>query len=179
MKKKVFLAVLFLTLALFLLSFGFSQGIEVKAMTATDSSSLGASVNLEAAPSDYEHAVAALINQYREASGLGALAFDETLIGVAQSRSSDMISRAYFSHYTPENTTVFNMLRSAGYSYRYAGENLAQCQPADIGSPEAFLNAWKNSPSHNQNMLRGQYTKIGVGMVQEGNRRVVTTVFSN
>jgi len=180
MKKKVFLSSIILTLSVLLLcSFGFSQSVEVKGISSASIGSATASINITAAPSDYEHAVAALINQYREANGLSALAFDETLINTAQTRSADMIARGYFSHYTPENTTVFNLLKSAGYGYRYAGENLAQCQPANIGSPDAFLNAWKNSPTHNQNMLRSQYTKIGVGMIEDGGRRVVTTVFSN
>ena len=49
----------------------------------------------------------------------------------------------------------------------------------DSGSPDAFLNAWLNSPSHRANILRAQYNKIGVGMIENGDRRVVTTVFSN
>jgi len=164
----------------FSLSFSLKDSINVEGISSVSSGELiDSSVSLKGEPNDYEHQVAALINNYRVSNGLEPLAFDSTLIDVAKQRSSDMLDRNYFSHYTPEGTNVFNVLKGAGYSYRYAGENLAQCQPASIGSADAFLNAWINSASHNQNMLRAQYTKIGVGMVENGSRRVVTTVFSN
>jgi len=133
----------------------------------------------EATLSDYENQVAALINSVRVENGLNALAADETLISIAKTRSEDMVTRGYFSHYTPEGTNVFALMKGSNFSYRYAGENLAQSQPASIGSPDAFLNAWLNSPSHRANIFRAQYNKIGVGMIENGDRRVVTTVFSN
>ncbi|MBM3706275.1 MAG: hypothetical protein FJW66_07115, partial [Actinobacteria bacterium] len=91
----------------------------------------------------------------------------------------DLLDRNYFSHYTPEGTIVFNILRDNGIKFSKAGENLGHARPADIGSPEAFLDAWSKSPSHNANMLKDVYAKIGVGMVQNGDRIVVTTVFTN
>jgi len=90
-----------------------------------------------------------------------------------------MMDRGYFSHYSPEGTTVFNLMRANGIISKIRGENLGQAMPAGIGSPEAFLNAWKNSASHNANMLRAGYNFIGVGMVDNGDRIVVTTVFTN
>ena len=140
--------------------------------------------NAEALPKandmdDYENAIAAMINNIRVDNGLGAIAADGSLNAVAEIRSQDLINRNYFSHYTPEGTNVFNVMRDNGVSYRYAGENLAQSAPASIGTPEAFINAWVNSPTHLSNMLRAQYTKIGVSMVEIDSRRVVTTVFTN
>jgi uncharacterized protein YkwD len=128
---------------------------------------------------EYENAVAALINNYRVANGLNAIAYDGTLTYVAKLRSQDLMDRNYFSHYTPEGTNVFNLLRANGVNFKIGGENLAQAMPASIGTPEAFLNAWSNSPSHNANMLRVGYNFIGVGMVGNGDRIVVTTVFTN
>lgn len=154
--------------------------IEVLGKTATNINSYnGTNVVKEAALNDYENQVAALINNVRVENGLAPVAADGALTDVAIARSQDMINRNYFSHYTPEGTTVFNFLRGAGIGYRYAGENLAQCMPASIGSPEAFLNAWLNSPSHRANILRAQYGKIGVSMVETDGRRVVTTIFTN
>ena len=140
--------------------------------------------NAEALPKasdmdDYENAIAAMINNIRVDNGLNAIAADGSLNGVAEIRSQDLINRNYFSHYTPEGTNVFNVMRDNGVSYRYAGENLAQSAPASIGTPEAFINAWVNSPTHLSNILRAQYTKIGVSMVEIDSRRVVTTVFTN
>ncbi|HHT78248.1 MAG TPA: hypothetical protein GXZ93_00365 [Actinobacteria bacterium] len=147
--------------------------------TFNKNSSSGSVIAKEAALTEYENHVAALINNIRVENGLAPVAADGALTDVAIARSQDMINRNYFSHYTPEGTNVFNFLRGAGIRYRYAGENLAQCQPASIGSPEAFVDAWMNSPSHRANILRAQYGKIGVSMVETEGRRVVTTVFTN
>ncbi|MDD3520051.1 MAG: CAP domain-containing protein [Actinomycetota bacterium] len=156
------------------------SGIDVQGKSTTNISNGSSSfIAKEAALTDYENQVAALINNVRVENGLAPVAADGSLTDVAIARSQDMINRNYFSHYTPEGTNVFNFLRGAGISYRYAGENLAQCQPASIGSPEAFLNAWMNSPSHRANILRAEYGKIGVSMVETDGRRVVTTVFTN
>jgi uncharacterized protein YkwD len=123
--------------------------------------------------------VAALINSYRTSSGLNAIAYEPTLTYIAKLRSADLMDRGYFSHYTPEGTTVFDLMAANGITSKVRGENLGQAMPAGIGSPEAFLGAWQNSPSHNANMLRAGYNYIGVGMVENGDRIVVTTVFTN
>jgi uncharacterized protein YkwD len=128
---------------------------------------------------EYENAVAALINKYRADNGVNPIAFDGTLTYVAKLRSQDLMDRNYFSHYTPEGSTVFSLLKANGVSFSQGGENLAQARPANIGTPEAFLNAWANSPTHKSNMLRSSYNYIGVGMVSNGARIVVTTVFTN
>jgi len=136
-------------------------------------------VKPQATLNDYENAVAALINNYRTSCGLNAIAYEPTLTYVAKLRSQDLMDRNYFSHYTPEGTTVFDLLRANGITSKIRGENLGQAMPAEIGSPEAFLGAWQNSSSHNANMLRAGYNYIGVGMVENGDRIVVTTVFTN
>ncbi|MHB1252606.1 MAG: CAP domain-containing protein [Candidatus Humimicrobiaceae bacterium] len=168
-------AVLFVTTTAFT-----TKSIDVlgKAVTANASS------NAEALPKaaemdDYENTIAAMINNIRAQNGLNALAADGLLNEVAQIRSQDLMDRNYFSHYTPEGTNVFDVMRDNGVSFRYAGENLAQSAPASVGTPEGFINAWMNSPTHMANILRAQYTKIGVSMVEIDSRRIVTTVFTN
>jgi uncharacterized protein YkwD len=156
------------------------SAIEVKAASTTqEQASAQVAVKPQATLNDYENAVAALINSYRVASGLNAIAYEPTLTYIAKLRSADLMDRNYFSHYTPEGTTVFDLLKANGITSRLRGENLGQAMPAGIGSPEAFLNAWQNSPTHNANMLRAGYSYIGVGMVDNGDRIVVTTVFTN
>ena len=128
---------------------------------------------------DYEAAVLYLINTVRAENGLGALTANQALNNIARSRSTDLLNRNYFSHYTPEGKTIFNFLKENGVGYRNAGENLAHSMPASIGSPDAFMNAWMNSPSHKANILRGAYTQIGISVVDNGDRKVLTTVFIN
>lgn len=156
-----------------------APSIEVKATSTSQGQTSTANAKPQAVLNDYENAIAALINDYRVSSGLNAIAYEPTLTYVAKVRSADLMNRNYFSHYTPEGTTVFNLFKANGVSYRIGGENLAQAMPAGIGTPEAFMNAWQNSASHNANMLRNGYNYIGVGMEDNGDRIVVTTVFTN
>jgi uncharacterized protein YkwD len=186
MKKNIKNLIIFTAVAAVLIfvasiSLGLSSAgnIEVKAISSSSQDILQDISKPAAEPNGYEGSVAALINDYRTASGLNALAFEPTLTYVAKLRSSDLMDRNYFSHYTPEGKTVFNLFAENGVSYTIGGENLAQAMPAGIGTPEAFLDAWKNSASHNANMLRNGYNFIGVGMVDNGDRIVVTTVFTN
>jgi len=55
------------------------------------------------------------------------------------------------------------MMKAAGVSYRYAGENLA-------GAPtvEMAHNSLMNSPGHRANILNANFTKIGIGVVSGG-----------
>ena len=157
-----------------------TQAINVLGAVQTSTVTSKAEVTLKASEmNDYENTVAAMINNVRVQNGLNAIAANGLLNEVASIRSQDLISRNYVSHYTPEGTNVFDVMRANGVSFSYAGENLAQSAPASVGTPEGFLNAWLNSPTHKANILRAQYTKIGVSMVEIDSRRVVTTVFTN
>lgn len=172
-------AIVILVLSVFLASSDSPFAIDVKGVSTSQGSNTTVSLKPTAELNDYENAVAAYINDYRVANGLNAIAYEPTLTYIAKYRSQDLIDRNYWSHYTPEGTTVFNLFKENGVKYKIGGENLGQANPADIGTPDAFMNAWKNSPSHNANMLRQGYNYIGVGMVENGDRIVVTTVFTN
>ena len=172
-------AVVLLVISMFLAAAPLSA-IEVKGVaSSTQEQTAAVAAKPQATLNDYENAVAALINSYRTSSGLNAIAYEPTLTYVAKLRSADLMDRGYFSHYSPEGTNVFDLFRANGINFTIGGENLGQAMPASIGSPEAFMNAWQNSPSHNANMLRAGYSYIGVGMVENGDRIVVTTVFTN
>jgi uncharacterized protein YkwD len=173
-------AVMLLVISVFSASALSPSAIDVKGTTTSQGDQSSSVISKPTAElNDYENAVAAYINDYRVASGLNAIAYEPTLTYIAKYRSQDLMDRNYWSHYTPEGTTVFNLFKANGVKYKIGGENLGQATPADIGSPEAFMNAWKNSSSHNANMLRNGYNYIGVGMVENGDRIVVTTVFTN
>ncbi len=181
MRIKILAVIAVLATVIFISASAFMpKSIDVLGTQAVNASSTGT----EAAPmaaelNDYENTIAALINNYRAQNGLNAIAADGLLNQVAEIRSQDLLNRNYFSHYTPEGTNVFDVMKANGVAYSYAGENLAQSAPAAAGTPEGFLNAWINSPTHRDNMVRAQYTKIGVSMVEIDSRRVVTTVFTN
>lgn len=149
---------------------------------ATTSIVTDTSISVAATPAalnDYESAVLNLINNIRVSNGLNALQASQILTDIARSRCNDMIINSYFSHYTPDGRNIFNIYRENGVSYKNGGENLAQSTPASSGTSEAFVNAWMASPTHKANILRPEYNKIGIGIGEGGDRRVVAIVFTN
>jgi uncharacterized protein YkwD len=154
---------------------------EVLGNTKTSEAAIAASAPPESAVNlnELEAAVLYLINTIRVSNGLGALQANQLLTNIARSRCNDMIANSYFSHYTPNGQNIFNILRKNDVAYLNAGENLGNSSPPSNGTPDAFANAWMASPSHKANILRSVYTKIGIGVVDGGGRRVVTTVFTN
>lgn len=103
--------------------------------------------------------VVSLVNRQRAAAGLGTLKSDRELTRLAQLKAEDMAKKGYFSHTSPTYGSAFDMLKSAGYSYRTAGENIAKGQK----TASAVMNGWMNSSGHRANILSSSYTKIGVG----------------
>ena len=120
-----------------------------------------------------------LINSIRSSRGLQLLNPNPVLNGIARSRSQDMLNRNYFSHYTPEGKNIFNILVENGIMYAMGAENLSQASPPSWGSPEAVINSWMNSGPHRANLLNPHYGQLGLGVVDSGNKRVVTLIFIN
>jgi hypothetical protein len=84
------------------------------------------------------------------------------LDAAAQAKADDMAAKGYFSHTGPDGKEPWAWIKEAGYSYQYAGENLAVrfTDSADV------VNAWMASPTHRANIVKPAYTEIGVGIAQ-------------
>ena len=113
----------------------------------------------------YEQEVVRLVNAQRAQNGLKPLAENWELSRVARYKSADMASRRYFSHESPTYGSPYQMMRSFGISFRFAGENIAYGQR----TPAAVVSAWMNSSGHRANILSSSYTQIGVGYHEAGN----------
>jgi uncharacterized protein YkwD len=100
-----------------------------------------------------------LINQQRAAQGIPLLNSQTQLTGAAQAHSSDMACNQFFSHTSPTGGTLFDRLAAAGYSYSWAGENIA----AGYTTPAAVVEGWMDSEGHRANILNENFTQIGVG----------------
>lgn len=100
-----------------------------------------------------------LLNSERQSRGLSILSCDATLSNIAQAHAEDMNRRNYFSHVTPEGKTHSDRIREGGSTYTYVGENLAYGQ----NSGRAVVEKWMNSPPHRANILRGEFTTMGIG----------------
>jgi len=102
-----------------------------------------------------------LVNQRRQAQGLSALVLNDRLSNAAYSKANDMFSKNYWAHNSPDGLTPWVFIKGSGYSYLYAGENLAR---GFSTSPEV-VNAWMASPSHRDNILSQNYRDIGFAIV--------------
>src|ERR1035437_4253901 len=98
-----------------------------------------------------------LTNQQRQNNNLGALIDNSELDQAAANKASDMFSKDYWAHNSPNGTTPWVFIKSAGYNYIYAGENLAR----GFNSAPDVITAWMNSPEHRQNVLSPNYQNVG------------------
>jgi uncharacterized protein YkwD len=114
---------------------------------------------------DLEAKMLELVNEERAKEGLKPLAPDPELREVARLHSIDMFRRGYFSHYTPEGGSPFDRMKEAGVSFRAAGENLALGPTLTIAH-----NGLMNSPGHRANILRPQFGRLGIGIMDGGAR---------
>ena len=115
----------------------------------------------------YDAEVTDLVNQQRSAQGLSPLSYDSELTKLAQLKAEDMAENNYFSHQSPTYGSAFDMMQSAGVSYRSAGENIARGQK----TPAAVMDSWMNSLGHRENILSSSYTAIGVGYAVDDSGR--------
>ncbi|WP_413805274.1 CAP domain-containing protein [Streptomyces sp. OE57] len=103
--------------------------------------------------------VIALTNAERAAARLAPLAPDPRLTAAAQAHSDDMVVRDFYSHTGPGGHQPWDRARAAGATHRGIGENIACGQR----SPEEVVRGWMNSPGHRANILKPDFTHIGVG----------------
>lgn len=113
--------------------------------------------------SDLESAMVDLVNTERAKVGLEALKVDSELTRLARLKSADIIKLNYFSHTSPTYGSPFEMMRAAGVPYNYAGENLAAAS-----SLELAFDGLMQSTGHRNNILRREFTHIGIGVVEGG-----------
>lgn len=119
---------------------------------------------------DLEAEMLELVNRERMSRGLQTLAPDPEMTEVARKHSADMFTRGYFSHNTPENKTPFDRMRAGGVRFLTAGENLALAPTLSIAH-----NGLMNSPGHRANILRPQFGRLGIGILDGGRYGLMVT----
>lgn len=127
--------------------------------------------------------LAGMINSLRLARGVGLLAADQTLADFARFRSQDMVHRNYFSHEIPGVGMAPQWLLGQLPRARGTGENLGMSDEPNAEVVQALFSAWVASPSHLENMVRPQFTRLGVGVVEaprlQGNSvKVITQLYA-
>lgn len=102
-----------------------------------------------------------LVNGKREENNLPPLVLSSELSQAATKKASDMFINNYWAHISPTGTTPWNFITSSGYQYLYAGENLAK----DFDKTEDMVGAWMSSTTHRANILKPEYTDIGLSVM--------------
>ena len=111
-----------------------------------------------------------LVNQARREHGLPPLELGAKLEEVALAHAKDMLRRGYFSHVSPNGTTVQERYVAAGGSkWRLIAENIAHCAactaPPDVAAVEQLQRDWMHSPEHRHNILHRGLTQFGFAVV--------------
>ncbi|MEV8593667.1 CAP domain-containing protein [Streptomyces sp. NPDC052012] len=105
-----------------------------------------------------------LTNRERVRAGLAPLASDSRLAAAAQGHSADMAVRDFYSHTAPDGSRPWDRAAAAGSTRRTVGENIAcgQRTAAEV------VQGWMNSPGHRANILKSDFTHLGVGLAGGG-----------
>lgn len=101
-----------------------------------------------------------LVNDERTKAGLAPLQENAALSRAAQAKLDHMFKNDYFSHTSPKGETPWYWVKQSGYSYQYAGENLA----INYSSAEKQHKAWMKSETHRANILSNKFTETGVAV---------------
>jgi uncharacterized protein YkwD len=113
--------------------------------------------------SDLEDRLLQLVNEERIKYGLKMLIADTPMKKAAFSHASDMFTRGYFAHHTPEGTDPFERMNKLSINFMFAGENLAHS--SNLFSAHKGL---MKSPGHRANILNPAFGKIGISILDGG-----------
>jgi len=111
-----------------------------------------------------------LHNKTRKENSLKPLCLDSTLTRAAREHSKDMAKRDYFDHKSSRGEGTAERLRSLGYEWSAAGENLARGSGSSSTAKNRF-EAWMKSKGHRLNILNERYEQVGVGVVRGESRK--------
>lgn len=101
-----------------------------------------------------------VLNQYRVANGREQLLYSDTLEEAAAFQARDLYQRHFFDHTNPDGDGPWERAVAAGFCQpAWIGENIAYGQR----SVEEVQLGWQHSPGHNENMLRTEFTYVGMG----------------
>ncbi len=117
--------------------------------------------------------IAELTNRDREAHGLDALQWNDSLAVAAQAHAERMAEEGELSHQYAGEGNVGQRAARAGVHFRAIAENIATGF-----SDEQVEQEWMHSPPHRRNILDPTLNAIGVGVVERGSTLYVTEDFA-
>lgn len=107
-----------------------------------------------------EAEVAVLTNKERTRKDIPSLQRNSLLDEAASMKAKDMAANGYYAHVSPDGTTPMHWVEKAGYRYLIIGENLV----VNRTDAEQVVDAFMGSPGHRANILRTDFTEVGIGV---------------
>ncbi len=135
----------------------------MRRLAALLATSLVVAAAFAAGPSDEitsEHVLAEM-NVQRAQHGVGPLKADRRLDAAARDRMRHMEEESFWSHTSPEGMSPFVWIRTRGYDYSNAGENLA----AGFETTKLLVASWMESRGHRENILSPKYESCGIAII--------------
>jgi uncharacterized protein YkwD len=118
-------------------------------------------------------------NNERAKHQLAPLVVNEKLSQAALLKAQDMIKQQYWAHTAPDGTTPWQWFKTVGYTYSYAGENLAK----NFRTADAVTTAWMSSSEHKANILSTRYSQVGFaavnGMLENKQTTLVVALYGS
>jgi uncharacterized protein YkwD len=113
------------------------------------------------------HATLCLLNHERRRHHLRPLRENRTLDRASRRHSRAMARKNFFEH-----GDFAARIRRAGYHGYTLGENIAWGS-LSYSTPKSIVRLWMHSPGHRANILRPQFTQIGIGIARGAPERGV------
>jgi uncharacterized protein YkwD len=112
------------------------------------------------------NSIVCLLNEQRAQYGLRPVAANGLLDAAALGHSTSMRWDSFFAHESATGAPFADRIVAAGYLSGVGswevGENIAWGS-SSLGTPQALVTAWMNSPHHRDNVLNGAFREIGIG----------------
>jgi hypothetical protein len=121
-----------------------------------------------------EQEIFRLVNADRARAGLPPLELDNRLTETARQHTGKMAEHKALSHQFPDEPDVRHRVIASGLRFDISGENVAFDRDADSAE-----NSLMHSPPHRANILRPEFTVIGVGVIRGGDSIYVTQDFAH
>jgi uncharacterized protein YkwD len=110
----------------------------------------------------WEKALLTWVNSERKALGVAPLRRSGKLDKAARFHGCDMADNGYFAHSRSGAPKLAERVKTAGYNFRFAGENLAFSRQPDPGTVATI---WRKSAAHWDTMIDPKYKEAGIAIV--------------
>jgi uncharacterized protein YkwD len=134
-------------------------------------------------PDQVEQMILDLVNAERRKAQAPDLTVEPTLQQIARGHSNDMLARGFFEHVNPDGQAPGDRV---AIEHRQliggAGENIGSLAGMDVSDQkklaEQIMNMWMKSSGHRENILKPEYTHIGIGVAVKDKEVRATQLFT-